>query len=283
VLCSPYLLLLAVVGLVPAIYALVESLRASGSALDRGHGLFANYRRVTSDYRFDPSFVHIGETLVVWLPAFVVIVVGLALLMHHRPGRLSRSVQFILFLPAALAGIANFVLWLFILDPTTSPIRVLAHSFGETTLDTVAQPAHVPVILAAMLVFLGTGTWIVIVYAGLNEISGDVVEAAIIDGASAWQLARMVKLPLIRPWIGFLLLINLAYGFQLFLEPSVISQVTHGVVPSDWSPNELGYTYAYSLLDTGGAAAISVILLAVTLLIGIVVITRTKLLGENRQ
>ena len=282
-LCGPYLLLLAVVGLVPAIYALVDSFRPSGSVVDGGHGVLGNYRRVTSDYRFEPAFVHVGKTLLVWLPVFVVIVVGLALLMHHRPGRLSRSVQFILVVPAALAGIANFVLWLFILDPTMSPIRFVAHRFGETTLDQVTQPAHLPIIFAAMLIFLGTGTWIVIIYAGLNNISDEVLEAAIIDGASAWQLAWMIKLPLIRPWIGFLLLINVAYCFQLFLEPSVISQVTHGVVPSDWSPNELGYTYAYSLLDTGGAAALAVILLVVTLLLGVVVVSRTKLLGETRE
>jgi multiple sugar transport system permease protein len=133
-----------------------------------------------------------------------------------------------------------------------------------------------------MLIFLGSGTWIVIVYGGLNNIPDEVLEAAIIDGASAWSLAWRIKLPLIRPWIGYLTLVNIAYGFQLFLEPSVMSQVTHGVVPSEWSPNELSYTYAYRLLDTGGAAALSVILLAATLLIGILVITRTKLLGESR-
>jgi multiple sugar transport system permease protein len=202
--------------------------------------------------------------------------------MHQRPGRLSRSVQFILYLPGALAGIANFVLWLFILDPTISPIRFLAHGFGETTLDQVAQPAHLPIILAAMLIFLGTGTWIVIVYGGLNNIPDEVLEAARIDGASAMQIAWKVKLPLIRPWIGYLTLINIAYGFQLFLEPSVMSQVTHGIISPTWSPNELSYTYAYSMLDTGGAAALSVIVLAVTMVVGIVVVSRSKLLGEKQ-
>jgi multiple sugar transport system permease protein len=281
-LTSPYLILLAVAGLVPAIYALVESFQPStGFGVSGQQGLFANYRRVFSDYRFDSSFIHVGETLVVWLPLFIGFVVALALLMHQRPGRLSRTVQFVLYLPGALAGIANFVLWLFILDPTISPIRFLAHGFGETNLDQVAQPAHLPIILASMLIFLGSGTWIVIVYGGLNNIPEEVLEAARIDGASAWQIAWRVKLPLIRPWIGYLTLVNIAYGFQLFLEPSVMSQVTHGIISPTWSPNELSYTYAYSLLDTGGAAALSVVLLAVTMLIGIVVISRSKLLGER--
>ncbi|HWE58618.1 MAG TPA: sugar ABC transporter permease [Solirubrobacteraceae bacterium] len=283
-LTSPYLILLAVAGLIPAGYAVVESFEpSSGLGIVGGHGLFANYQRVFTDYRFDSAFLHVGEVLIVWLPIFIVIVVGLALLMHQRPGRLSRSVQFILYLPGALAGIANFVLWLFILDPTVSPIRFLAHGFGETSLDQVAQPSHLPIILAAMLIFLGTGTWIVIVFGGLNNIPDEVLEAATIDGASSWQIAMKVKLPLIRPWIGYLTLVNIAYGFQLFLEPSVMSQVTHGVISPTWSPNELSYTYAYSQLDTGGAAALSVVLLAVTMVIGVVVISRSKLLGEGRS
>ena len=283
VLTGPYVILLAVAGLIPAGYALVESfVPSSGLEGAAGHGLFANYERVFTDYRFDSAFLHVGETLLVWLPAFLIIVVGLALLMHQRPSRLTRSVQFILYLPGALAGIANFVLWLFILDPTVSPIRFLAHGFGETTLDQVAQPAHLPIILAAMLTFLGTGTWIVIVYGGLNNIPDEVLEAATIDGASAWQIAWKVKLPLIRPWIGYLALVNIAYGFQLFLEPSVMAQVTHGIISPTWSPNELSYTYAYSQLDTGGAAALSVILLGATMVIGFVVILRSNLLGERR-
>jgi multiple sugar transport system permease protein len=285
-LTSPYLILLTVAGLVPAVYAVVQSFEPSTAEFGgapEGHGLFANYERVFSDYRFDSAFLHVGEVLLVWLPLFIVIVVGLALLMHQRPSKLTRSVQFILYLPGALAGIANFVLWLFILDPTVSPIRFLAHGFGETTLDQVAQPSHLPIILAAMLIFLGSGTWIVIVYGGLNNIPEEVLEAARIDGASSWQIAWKVKLPLIRPWIGYLTLVNIAYGFQLFLEPSVMSQVTHGVISPTWSPNELSYTYAYSLLDTGGAAALSVVLLAVTMLIGVVVVLRSGLLGERRS
>ena len=61
-----------------------------------------------------------------------------------------------------------------------------------------------------------------------------------------------------------------------------MSQVTHGIISPTWSPNELSYTYAYSQLDTGGAAALSVILLAVTMVVGIVVVSRSKLLGEKQ-
>ena len=77
-----------------------------------------------------------------------------------------------------------------------------------------------------------------------------------------------MKLPMIRPWLGYMTLLNLAYGFQLFLEPQVLSQVTHGLISPQWTPNQLSFTYAYQILDTPAAAAMSVILLLITLGLG---------------
>ena len=176
----------------------------------------------------------------------------LALLIDASPGRFGASMRFIYYLPGALAGIANFMLWLFLLNPGQSPIDFLWHGFGYTTLNEVAQPGNLPAILAAMLFFQGAGTWVVVLNGGLNGIPNELLEAARIDGASAWEIAWRVKLPMIRPWLGYMTLLNLAYGFQLFLEPQVLSQVTHGLISPQWTPNQLSFTYAYQILDTPG-------------------------------
>ena len=90
---------------------------------------------------------------------------------------------------------------------------------GIDTLKGIATTDNLPWILTAMLFFQGVGTWIIIVNGGLNGIPEEIFEAATLDGANAWQTAWRIKLPLIRPWIGYAALMNLAYGFQLFLEP----------------------------------------------------------------
>jgi multiple sugar transport system permease protein len=207
-------------------------------------------------------------------------VTTMALLVHSTPGRFGATMRFIYYLPGAFAGVANFMLWLFILDPTVSPIAFLLHGFGFQTLDQTALPSHVAAILALMLFFQGAGTWLVILYGGLNSIPDEVIEAAGIDGAGSWRVVRDIKLPLIRPWLGYMLLLNVAYGFQLFLEPSVLGAATHGLVSPTYTPNELSYTYAFQILNTSAAAAMSVILLLITLGIAIVVVTRVGLFRE---
>jgi multiple sugar transport system permease protein len=276
ILVMPFVLLLIVAGIIPTVYALVESLQAA-----QGFG-FDNFARIIGDFRFVDTFVHIFITLLVWLPIMMVGVVGLALLVYSSPGRFGSAMRFIYYIPGAMAGVANFMLWLFILNPGQSPVDFLWNGFGFTTLNQVAQPGQLPIILAAMLFFQGAGTWLVIVNGGLNGIPDEVIEAAVVDGAGPVAMAWTIMLPIIRPWLGYMLLLNVAYGFQLFIEPQVMSQVTHGQISPQWSPNQLSYTYAYQILDTGAAAAMAVILLLISLGLGLWIVLRSGLFADER-
>ena len=278
VLLAPYVLLLLVVGIVPAGYAIYQSFLArSGS----GFGGISAYHDVVTEFQFVGSLENIGLVMAVWLPFMIIGVVGLALLLHGRRSRLVGGLRFIYYLPGALAGMGNFVLWLFLLDPVDSPIRPLLSWLGYTTLVQTAEPAHLPVIFALMLFFQGAGTWILIIYGGLNGISDEVQEAAIVDGATGWQLTRRIKLPLIRPWIAYLILLNIAYATQLFLEPQVLGLATEGTISPQYTPNQLSYTFAFQIFDVPAAAALSVMLLLVSLVIGVIITTRTGLFSDR--
>ncbi len=279
VLVAPFVALLLIAGIIPTGYAIYESFRSqSGSGLTG----FANFSTIIHDFRFVSTFEHVGVVLVIWVPAMMVLVTVMALLVHASPGRFGTTVRFIYYLPGALAGIANFMLWLYILDPTLSPFKFILHGLGFQTLGEVALPQRVPIIIGLMLFFQGAGTWLVILYGGFNSISDEVLEAARMDGAGSWRVARDIKLPLIRPWLGYMLLLNIAYGFQIFLEPSLLGEATHGLVSPTYSPNELSYTYAFQILNTQAAAAMSVILLVITLAIGVIVVTRVGLFKDAR-
>lgn len=278
ILVGPYLFLLTVAGIVPTIYALIQSLKS-----DTGGGFagLTNFALIISDFRFYSTFQHILVTLLVWIPIMMIGVVGLALLVHSSPGKLGSSMRIVYYIPGAMAGTANFMLWLFLLNPGQSPLDFLWNGFGYTNLNQVAQPSHMPVILAAMLFFQGAGTWLVIVNGGLNSIPEEVLEAGIVDGAGPISLAWRIKLPIIRPWLGYMLLLNIAYGFQLFVEPQVMSQATHGLISPQWSPNQLSYTYAYQIMNTPAAAAMSVLLLMISLGLGLLIVSRSGLFAAQ--
>lgn len=283
-LTTPYLALLMIGGIVPVGYAIVTALETPSTPL-RPHSEFGSvesFRTVVTDFRFVDTFMNVFATLAIWLPIMMIGIIGLALLVHASPGVFGATMRFVYYIPGALAGVANLVLWVYLLNPSQSPIEGFWRALGiDTIKQAVATPNHLPFILAAMMFFQGVGSWIIVVNGGLNGISEEVLEAASLDGANAWQLAWYVKLPIIRPWLGYAALMNLAYGFQLFLEPQLLDQVASNALPDQWTPTQLGYAFAFSNYNFPAAAAMSLILLVITLSIGLLIVFRSGLFGTE--
>lgn len=281
----PYTLLFLIGAAIPIGYAFVTALQKAPTPVDPsgGFGGLQSFVTVFTDHRFLGTFVNIFTVMIVWLPIMVLGIVGLALLLHASPSRFGGAMRFIYYIPGALGGIANFVLWVYLIDPERSPIAFLWQGMGASSFKEVITADNMPGILTAMLFFQGVGTWIIVVNGGLNGISEEVLEAARIDGANAWQLAWRIKLPIIRPWVGYAALMNVAYGFQLFLEPYLLRQIASGAIAPEWSPTQLGYAFAFTNRDFPAAAAMSIVLLVITLGIGWIIVRKSGLFGEDEK
>lgn len=149
--------------------------------------------------------------LLIWLLGLVVFVVGLALVVHAVSVRwVSTTLRFVYYLPGALAGASSVLLWLFVLDPTASPVSGLLGAMGFDSFVQVIQPGNLPAIFAIIAFWTGAGGWIIIMYGALNNISTDVIEAARIDGANAVQIAFRIQLPMLRKWVAYMGVMSLA-------------------------------------------------------------------------
>ena len=270
----PYLPFLIVFGIAPTIYALDLAFTNAGG----GWVGFHNFVRAYDDFRFVPAFKHILIYTIVWLGALMVFVVGLALLLHGRATRVSATYRFLFYIPGALAGAAAVVIWLFMLDPTVSPGSfLLRHVLGASIFAQSIAPGNLPYIFAMIAFWTGAGGWIVVMYGALNTIPPDLEEAARIDGAGPFTIAFRLKLPLIRKWIAYMLILSFATGTQLFVEPQIVQSASFGLVPDTWSANQLAYQLAFRYADFNGAAAIAVDLLAIGLIGAVIVVTRSGL------
>ena len=248
----PYLPFLIVFGIAPTIYALELAFTDAGG----GWVGFHNFVRTYDDFRFIPAFKHILVYTIVWLGALMVFVVGLALLLHGRANRVSATYRFLFYIPGALAGAAAVVIWLFMLDPTVSPGAFLLRDLlGANIFAQSIAPGNLPYIFAMIAFWTGAGGWIVVMYGALNTIPPDLEEAARIDGAGPFTIAFRLKLPLIRKWIAYMLILSFALGTQLFVEPEIVQHASFGLVSDTWSTNQLAYQLAFRYADFNGAAA----------------------------
>ena len=259
---SGYVLLAVAFGVFPTLYAVFIAF-LDGDGRFTGLG---NFAQVVGDFRFWPAVQHVGAFLLAWLVGLLALVTLLALLVHSLGRRwLSSSIRFAYYIPGALAGASSVVLWLFVLNPTVSPVSAVLHAFGFETFVQTVSPGNLPVVFAVIAFWTGAGGWIVVMYGALNSIPDEVLEAARMDGAGAVRTALHIQLPMLRKWISYMAVMSLASGAQLFVEPRVLSQASHAVVPADWSLNQLAYLYAFKQQDLNGSAAIAVILLVVSL------------------
>lgn len=267
---SLYTLFLLAFGLLPTLYAVYLAFTKKGAFV----GL-DNFLKVFKDYRFLPAVGHVGLYIAVWLAALVVLVVLLALIVHTIGLRwLSTSTRFIYYIPGALAGASSVMLWLFVLDPTVSPVAVLLRGIGLTSFVETMQADRLPIVLAVIAFWTGAGGWIVVMYGALNNISRDVIEAARVDGAGPVRTAWFIQIPLLRKWIAYMVILSFAGGTQLFVEPRVLAQASRGVVSQDYSLNQLAFLYAFKQSDFNGSAAISLVLLVVALVLSAIFVFR---------
>ncbi len=270
----PYLPFLIVFGVAPTIYAIDLAFTNVGGSFVGFH----NFVRTYNDFRFIDAFKHVLVYTTVWLVALMVFVVGLALLLHGRANKVSASFRFLFYMPGALAGSAAVLVWLFMLDPSVSPFSfILHHGLGADSFAHSIAPGNLPFIFAMIAFWTGAGGWIVVMYGALNTIPPDLEEAARIDGAGPITIALRLKLPLIRKWIAYMLILSFATGTQLFVEPQVVQTASFGLVPDTWSANQLAYQLAFRYADFNGAAAIAVDLLMIGLVGAVLIVTRSGL------
>jgi multiple sugar transport system permease protein len=260
VFCSGYVLLLLVFGVLPMVYALYLSLTKSGQFV----GL-DNYVKAVGDFRFLPAVQHVAAFLVIWVVTLTVLVTLLALIVHAvRVRWLSSTTRFLFFIPGAFAGAASVMLWLFLLNPSVSPVSFVLKWFGYTNFVQAIDLNNLPLIFTVVAFWTGAGAWIIIMYAALHNISNEIMEAARCDGAGAIKTAWYIQLPLIRKWIAYMVVISVAVGTQLFAEPKILAQASRNQIPKHYSLNQLAYVTAFGpQADFNSSAAISMMLLVV--------------------
>jgi multiple sugar transport system permease protein len=269
---TPYVLLLVAFGLIPAIYAVYESLHtiAAPDSLSAG-----NYQLIFNDFRFWPAVKNVGTFMAIWIPVMVFGVLLLALLLHEKVSRFSSGMRLIYFLPGAVTGSAAVLLWYFMLSPQLSPFAPALKAMGIESNNEMFTTGHLPWIFGLVAFMTGVGNWVVIMFGALQSVPHEVMEAARIDGAGPIRIALRIKLPLIGKYVAYMMILSFAFALQIFVEPQLFYNITSAGSTS-WSLNQLGYVFAFQQGDFGQAATVSVILLILSALAALWLVFRTN-------
>ncbi len=259
----PALIFYAIFRFYPLGYAFYMSLH-DWKLLNPQHAFtgVANYSTILSDPLFrkviwNTFYFAIVTTLVTTVLALVLAII-LAPLQFGRG-----LLQLIFFLPVVTSTIAIATVWLWIYQPTFGVFNELLRTAGLPRVSWLTSPQWAMPSLIIMSVWSGVGFSMVIFVAGLKGIPKEYYEAAAIDGASGWQSAWHITLPLLNPVITFVLVTGLIGGFNVFQQVYLMTQ--GGPLDSTRVLVLHIYQYAFQRLWIGQAASMAFVLFVIVL------------------
>lgn len=256
---GPFMVLFALTYAAPLVYAAVMSLfqtRLVGGTRFSG---IDNYVRAFSDPLFWEGVGRMTAFLFVQVPIMLGIALFLALAIDS--GRLggSKTARLLAFLPYAVPGVVAALMWGYIYGKDFGPIAQIAQSFGLEPPGFLSQ-SGIFGSLVNIVSWEFIGYNMIIMYAALRAIPGEVFEAAAIDGAGQWRVAWSIKIPAIKAAIFITVIFSFIGTFQLFNEPNLLAKIAPTAVGSAYTPNLYAYNLAFINGDTNYAATVAFVL-----------------------
>ena len=147
-------------------------------------------------------------------------VLGLAfsLMLTAKGMKWTRFYQTIIFIPVTLAILVTGYLWKLILNPQWGALPLMLKNIGLETLvkPWLGEQQYALTALALVSSWQWVGIPAMMILAGLQTISDDLLEAADIAGCNSWQKIRYIKLPLIKPVLGMVAILTFVNNFNAF-------------------------------------------------------------------
>jgi len=194
-----------------------------------------------------------------YLPAVVLIALGLALLLNRRiRGRV--VFRAIYFVPVVTSWVAVSLIWKWLLNPQYGLVNFALGAIGIKGPGWLFDPAWAMTGVILTSVWKDIGFVTVIYLAGLQDIPEPLYEAAALDGATPWQQFWSITFPMLAPTTFFVTTISLISSFQVFDQVWIMTQ--GGPAGATSVMVELIYKNAFSYYKMGYASAISWVLFA---------------------
>jgi ABC-type sugar transport system permease subunit len=221
----------------------------------------------------------LGNTVVFTIAAVLLQIpaaLALALLLNRSDLRGRLLFRLVFFSPSIVGLAFVAIMFSFMLEKRTGLVNGSLHHFFPTWNPDFPWLEHyvMPSLILAQL-WISAGFYMVYFLAALQNVPGELLDAAHIDGAGAWQRFRHVTLPEIRPVLNICLLLVVTGSFQLFDLPYLLYNDTNGSGPDNHALTVVTYLFqtGFRSGDLGYASAIGWMLTLV--LVGFALLQRS--------
>jgi len=232
-----------------------------------------NYVTAITSNLFGPALLNTALFTVGSLVGQFAIGLGLALFFQKK-FPLSTIMRALLLLPWLLPLIVASATWRSILDQDSGILNRFLGVFGVDPVPWLSSPDHALIAVIIVNIWVGIPFNVTLLYGGLQDIPGELYEAASLDGATGWKAFWHITLPNLRAVIGVTLVLGVVYTLKVL---DVILGLTGGG-PANATQTIAIRSYQTSFIDFefGVGAAFSNILILISLVFAIVYLRSTR-------
>jgi ABC-type sugar transport system permease subunit len=219
-----------------------------------------NFTRLFQDQSIWTPFLNVFLWTVFHAAATVFITfalgMGMALLLNDDIVPAKKLFRSIILIPYAIPAFISVVVWRGILDPNLGVLNnVLTPILGDApNWYGNANAARVAILIIQL--WLGFPYMMLIITGALQGIPAEIYEAAVVDGANAWQKFRKLTLPLVLVAVGPLLIASFAFNFNNFTVIQLFNRggpaIPGSSVPTGFTDILITYTYRQAFGTAGG-------------------------------
>ncbi|WP_341977598.1 sugar ABC transporter permease [Microbacterium sp. LTA6] len=226
-----------------------------------------NYTRLFADPHFWQSLWVTLVYVVIFVPLIMIISLAGAVLLN-RLVRMSGLFRALLFVPYLSSFVMAGIIWKWIFG-VDGPLNAVIASVGLDPVPFLTGDQWLVLASLAMVaVWKGFGYSMLIFLAGLKAQPAEVHEAATIDGAGPWKTFWHITLPLLKPVVFFVLVIETIVGFQVF--DTIYVMTGGGPARASYSLIYFLYDQGFKFFDFGYAAAVGMVLFAIVLILSLI-------------
>ena len=261
---SPAVLLIVGLSIFPAGWAfLMSRSRWNGFSEPKAIG-WANYTRMVSDPNLADAVKHTLLFTALFVPSSILLGILLAVALN-RPIRFVWFYRTCIFVPFVASAAATGILGTFIFNPQFGLANNLLRVLGVPGQGWLEDRHQAMVVIALMALWQQLGFTVVVYLAALQDVPNELVEAARVDGASAWRTFRHIIVPELAPVTTFATIWQTITALQLF--DLVFVATKGGPLRSTETVVYFLWDQAFKGLKFGYGSAVAYGLFAVTLLI----------------
>lgn len=226
-----------------------------------------NFFRLPQDETFVKAC---GNTFVyAFISVFALTILGLLTsVMLNRAGRGVKWLRMLLLYPYATSMTAISMIWLMMLDPNHGFVNKLLRFLSLSGENWLFDTGLALGCLIFVNVWKNLGYCMLIYLAGINSIPEELYEAATVDGAGEARRLFYITLPMIRPVSFFVFITTLVDGFKTFEQVQIMTR--GDPLNSTTTIVHQIYLYGFSEFRMGYAAAMSVVLLIIVLVLTLI-------------